>query len=215
MNLHISTSLHGEYPVLMAGDQHNPTQILLLIHGRGATAENILSVLEHITVPAHTAIVVPQAAQNTWYPNRFLVPQQDNQPYLSAALERVHTLIEAVTVQYGLATEHCVLAGFSQGACLVAEYLKRYPRRYQAALVWSGGLIGIDDEVLQEVPGSLAGTPVYLGCATTDEHIPFSRVTTSATYFTDHGALVTLDRYEYYGHAIHPQGLHFLQQVLD
>jgi len=214
MHFKESAPPHGTEAVLVAGNTINPTKALVLLHGRGASAENILRLTDNFEVPPEAVVVAPQAASNAWYPERFIVPQSQNQPYLSAALDRVSAIIVSLTDSYGLTTNHIALAGFSQGACLVAEYLKQHPARYLAGVMWSGGLIGTDTEVVQSVPGSFSQTPLYLGCDEQDFHIPAARVTASAAYFRDCGAHVTERLYTNLGHSIHPEGLQFLVEVL-
>jgi phospholipase/carboxylesterase len=129
-------------------------------------------------------------------------------------LERVNSLVTFLETDYGILTEQIALAGFSQGACLTAEYVKRHPKRYLGVAIYSGGLIGEEVEVSMHVEGSLAGTPVYLGCDEEDFHIPSERVRMTAGYLTEHGAKVTLRLYTQLGHTIHGEGLDFLKEVL-
>jgi phospholipase/carboxylesterase len=205
---------HGTMSVYTVGNTAHPGRALLLLHGRGATAENIVQVTEHLSLPTDVVVLAPQAANHEWYPERFLVPHAANEPYLTAALDRVDALMTMVATTWQIAPAQVVLVGFSQGACLVAEYLKRHPRRYLAAAIWSGGLIGDVTEVAADVPGSLAGTPVYIGCDILDGHIPADRVSTTAAYLAAHDASVTHEWYEHFGHAVHSRGIAWLAQNL-
>lgn len=200
--------------MLVHGNTTNPTKALILLHGRGASAQDILSLTDHLNLQGDTIVLAPEANNNTWYPERFIVPQQANQPDLDSALARIHTLVTHLETVFKISTEHIALAGFSQGACLTAEYLKRHPKRYLAAAIYSGGLIGTDTEVQEQIEGSLAGTPIYIGCDEEDFHIPAARVRTTATYFTEHNAEVTLRLYTGLGHTIHPEGLRFVKGVV-
>ncbi|MBY0309796.1 dienelactone hydrolase family protein [Patescibacteria group bacterium] len=205
---------HGNESVLTVGNTMNPTRALILLHGRGGSAEDIVSITAHLNLPDNVLVLAPQAAGSTWYPERFIAPQQANQPALDSGLARVHTLVTQLETAFQMQPEHIALAGFSQGACLTAEYLKRHPQWYLAAAIYSGGLIGGDAEVQQQIDGSLASTPIYIGCDEEDFHIPADRLRATATYFTHHEADVTLRLYTNLGHTIHPEGLEFLKRVL-
>ena len=115
--------------------------------------------------------LAPSAAGRSWYPYRFISEKQQNQPYLDSALRRIATLVEQVR-SGGIAHEKIVLLGFSQGACLASEFVARNPRRWGGLVVLSGGLIG-PPGTTWDTPGSLAGTPVFVGCSDVDEHIPW------------------------------------------
>ena len=116
----------------------------------------------------------PDAAGNAWYPRPFMTPAAGNEPYLSSAKAVVARLIAEIGLA-GIPPEKIAILGFSQGACLALEFAARNPRRYGAVLALSGGLIG--DRVAPEAySGSLAGTPVFVGCSDVDPFIPLPRV---------------------------------------
>lgn len=215
MRIPHSTPPHGENAVLVAGNSVSPTRALILLHGRGATAEHIISIATHLNVPEDVLVLAPQAAFNTWYPERFIRPQQTNQPGLDSALERMSTLVAFLEYEFKIPTEQIALAGFSQGACLVAEYLKRNPGRYLAAAIYSGGLIGDEAEVNQTIEGSFNDTPMYMGCDNEDLHIPHHRVSRTASYLNERHANVTLAFYSHLGHTIHEEGFKFLREALS
>jgi len=113
---------------------------LILLHGRGASATDIISLSTVLTLPEF-AFLAPQADDYTWYPNRFISPIEQNEPYLSSALNLVDKIVVQVT-DAGISTEKIFLGGFSQGACLASEYVIRNPKKYGGLLVFSGGYIG-------------------------------------------------------------------------
>src|SRR5690606_12544308 len=120
---------HASQPVLAAGEPlESARAVMIMIHGRGATAEIILGLAGALDVPGF-AYLAPQAGQHTWYPYSFLQRVERNEPHLSSALGLVGTLIEQVAAQ-GMARERIVLLGFSQGACLSVEFVARHPARY-------------------------------------------------------------------------------------
>lgn len=205
---------NGMQPILLSGNTDTPTQALVLMHGRGGNAQDFLQFAMRLAVPADTVIVAPQAEGSTWYPQRFIVSQAANQPELDSALNRIDAILRTLKEQFAIDSQQVTLGGFSQGACLVAEFLKRNPERYRGAAIMSGGLIGNEAEVAIDVPGSLSGTPLYLGCDEDDLHIPNERVRDTAEYFTRHGAEVSSPLYQGLGHAIHPDAIAFIESVL-
>jgi predicted esterase len=213
MELPNSSLPHGEEVVLIEGNTENPKRALILLHGRGGTAANIISLDKELGLPDDVIVVAPQASRHTWYPDRFLVPQSENQPNLDSALDRVDVIIKTLHNHYGIERSSVALLGFSQGACLSAEYVKRQPARYLAVAICSGGLIGDDLEVGLNIPGSLLGTPVYVGCDEMDFHIPRKRVEATAAYLSAHEAAVKLRLYQGLGHTIHEECLDFLRTI--
>ena len=171
----------------------------VLLHGRGATAASILALADELGGP-DVAYLAPQAASNTWYPQRFLMPIETNEPWLSSALAVVDDLVGQLTAA-GFESQRVALVGFSQGACLALEYAVRHPRRYGAIVGLSGGLIGPPGTAWPSPPG-LAATPVFLGCGDPDGHIPADRVRESGEIFRRAGADVTAILYPGLGHTV-------------
>ena len=146
---------------------------MIMIHGRGATAESILSLTNEFDADDF-AYLAPQAANSTWYPYRFLEPIERNEPWLSSALQVVDDLAAHV-IASGIPAERLMLLGFSQGACLTLEYAARHAQRYGGIAGLSGGLIG-PEGTPRNYAGSFSGTPIFLGCSDIDPHIPLDRV---------------------------------------
>ncbi len=172
---------------------------VILVHGRGGGVESILPLANHIHAEA-VAYLAPAATGKTWYPNRFIAPRQSNEPNLSSALVALSDVMQQVQ-SAGIPAEKTAIMGFSQGACLALEYAARNPQRYGAVVALSGGLIGAEGE-LDGYEGSLAETPVFIGCSDTDFHIPVARVHESATIMRDRGATVDKRIYPGMGHTI-------------
>lgn len=203
---------HRDQPVLIVGGAVRTAPLaLVLLHGRGATAESLLP-LAAALAGAEAAVLAPQAAGNTWYPQRFIAPLAANEPWRSSALGVLDRLLDGLDAA-GPGAAHTVLAGFSQGACLALDYAASRPRRYGAVLAFSGGLIGADDE-LDRYTGSLEGTPVFLGCSDDDPHIPLARLHASAERLRDLGAAVTLQIYPGMGHTILPDEVRRAQELV-
>jgi predicted esterase len=180
---------HAGQPLLAVGaaltDAH---AAVILLHGRGSTAREILGLVPEISV-AGVTYLAPQAADNSWYPNRFIAPIATNEPWLHSALGVVAALVDHVKAA-GIAADQIVLLGFSQGACLALEFAARNPVRYGGAVGLSGALIENGDRP-REYAGSLASTPLFLGCSDVDFHIPAGRVDRSEQLLLGLGADVT------------------------
>jgi phospholipase/carboxylesterase len=175
---------------------------ILLLHGRGAAAENMLSIYDELGIE-ELAAIAPQAAGHTWYPNSFLAPIESNQPYLDSALARIESLV-ANLISRGIAAERIALLGFSQGACLTLESVVRHPRRYGAVMGLTGGLIGPPGTRWNN-PGSLSGTPVFLGTSDPDPHVPLARVKETQLVLERMGAKVELRSYPGMPHTINEE----------
>jgi predicted esterase len=192
-----------------AGEQAGAARLaVILLHGRGAGAEDILLLAEELEAP-EAAFLAPQAAGSTWYPFPFLVPAAHNEPWLSSAIETVRGCLQQAQAA-GIPAERTVLLGFSQGACLALEYTARNPRRYGAVVGLSGGLIGSETEVerLATAPeGALDGTPVFMGCSDVDPHIPAERFLRSSQILERMGARVTARLYPGMGHTVNADEL--------
>jgi predicted esterase len=215
LTLDTVTGPHAGIEVVSRGDTKSPTSAIILLHGRGASAEHILSLLNDIPLPPHVLVLAPQAANHSWYPNRFMMPQGQNEPHLSSALMVLDALVTHLEVGYGIPKLHTILAGFSQGACLVSQYLAERTHQYKGACILSGGLIGGDDElVFEKHESSLLETPLYMGCDVEDPHIPIGRFRYTHEVLRKLGA--TIDYHEYDGlrHAVHPDGVRFLGQLM-
>jgi phospholipase/carboxylesterase len=207
-----SNGPHQGQPVLAVGAPLDRAQAaLILVHGRGATAESILELAGELD-QAGFAYLAPQAAGNTWYPQRFTAPLAQNEPYLSSALGMLGYLLAQVQAA-GIPAERTILLGFSQGACLALEFGARNARRYGGLVGLSGGLIGPDDTP-RDYPGTLDGTPVFLGCSDVDSHIPAARVEHSAEVLRRLGGDVTLRLYPGMGHTVNEDEIAFVRGML-
>ncbi|HTP07385.1 MAG TPA: dienelactone hydrolase family protein [Anaerolineae bacterium] len=184
----------------------------IMIHGRGATAESILSLANEFNA-SDLAYLAPQAANNTWYPYRFLEPLGRNEPWLSSALQVVDDLIKYV-IASGIPTERLMLLGFSQGACLTLDYAARHAQRYGGLVGLSGGLIGPEIEP-QRYAGSFGGTPIFLGCSDIDPHIPLERVHATTRLLQQLGGDVTERIYPDMDHTVNQDEIDFVSQLLQ
>lgn len=184
---------------------------MIMVHGRNAAPANILDLVPRIGQPG-LACLAPAAAGNTWYPYSFMAERERNEPGLSSGLSVLAHLVAQVEAG-GVAKDHIVLLGFSQGACLTAEFAVRHAARYGAVILYSGGLIGPEGTVW-EYPGGFDGTPVFLGCSDVDNHVPKARVDESAAVFTRMGAEVTERIYPGMGHLVNDDETGFTRTLL-
>jgi phospholipase/carboxylesterase len=202
---------HDGQPVLRAGEPlESASAALILVHGRGASARDIMTVAAEVAQPGF-AFFAPEAAGGAWYPNRFMEPLASNEPWLSSALETVGRVLALVEEQ--LPAESVILLGFSQGACLTLEFAARNARRYGGLAGLSGGLIG-PDGTPRDYPGSLAGTPVFLGCSDVDPHIPAQRVLEAGEVLQDLGGKATVKLYPGLGHEVNADELDHVRQMM-
>ena len=205
--------IHQSQPVLAAGKPLAEAKaVMVLIHGRGATAESILTLADEFKQPEF-AYLAPQAAGNTWYPERFTAPIERNEPWLSSAFAVISNLISYL-LKYRIPQEQVMLLGFSQGACLVLEFVARNTGRYGGIVGLSGALIGPDD-LPRHYSGSLDGTPVFLGCSATDFHIPRQRVDQAADQLRGLGGVVTERIYPNLDHAVNQDEIDFIRTMME
>jgi len=195
-----NASPHASDEVLQRGEPLRTAKAaLVLLHGRGGSARDIVSLGEALTL-SQVALLAPQAAGHTWYPNSFLAPIPSNEPWLSSAVALVASIVEGC-VHAGVPAERVALLGFSQGACLACEVVASHPRRYGALIAFTGGLIGPLGMDLQH-DGSLSGTPILLSSGDPDPHVPWSRVEETAQQFGLMGGEVQLQRYPGRSHTV-------------
>ena len=203
---------HAGQPVLRAGPALGEARLAVVaIHGRGASAQDILSVAREVA-GGDVAFLAPQAAGSTWYPYSFLSPIPNNEPNLSSALQVVASLVDQIAAD-GMPSHRIAILGFSQGACLTLEFAARHARRYAAIVGFSGGLIG-PPGTARDYPGTLDGTPVFLGCSDIDPHIPVERVHESADVFRRMRASVDERIYPRMGHTVNGDELKAVQAIL-
>ena len=208
-----TANLHQGQTLLQQGKPLNEAKAaMILVHGRGATAVSILDLAEVLPHP-EMAYLAPQAQGNTWYPQSFLAPMTQNEPWLSSALQAVADAVATVEAS-GIPAERLIIGGFSQGACLASEFVARNARRYGGLLVFSGGLIG-PPGTPRNYEGSLDGTPVFLGCSDVDFHIPVERVEETAVTLTHLGATVNKKIYPNMGHTIIQDEIDQAQKIIN
>jgi phospholipase/carboxylesterase len=173
--------------------------VLIMLHGRGAPAEDILGLAAHLSVKEFS-LIAPQATNYTWYPYSFLAPVEQNEPWLSSALQMLDEVVTDVN-KAGINSENIFFSGFSQGACLTLEYVCRNAKKWGGVAAFTGGLIG---EKINRVnyKGNFKGTRVFLGSSDPDPHIPVDRVNESTGILNSLNASVKEKIYRGMGHTI-------------
>ena len=210
---HAISGPHAGQPIRMRGEPLERAQAaMIMIHGRGAAAEDILALSNELNQSGFT-FLAPQAAGNVWYPNRFLAPLAQNEPWLSSALDFVGDIYNQI-VNAGIPAERIMLLGFSQGACLTLEFAARNAHRYGGIVGLSGALIGPDD-TLRDYKGSLDGTPVFLGCSDVDFHVPKERVNEAAEDLQKLGGKVTKRLYPNMDHSVNVDEVKFVRGMME
>ncbi len=204
--------IHQGQPLLSAGIPIEKAEAaMIMVHGRGASAEDILSLAADLHQPQF-AYIAPQAANQAWYPYSFLERIEKNEPWLSSALLTLEETLAYVTSH--VPPERVVLLWFSQGACLTLEFAARHAQRYGGIAGLSGGLIG-PEGTPRDYAGSMEGTPIFLGCSDVDFHIPKERVEQTARIFSDLGAQVTMRLYTNMGHTVNEDEIEAVNNIMS
>lgn len=204
---------HAHQPILRAGPAISDARLVaILLHGRGAGAEDILGLSQEFSASG-VAYLAPQAAGQTWYPDSFLAPIEQNEPGISSGLRVIAGLLQDLD-QQGVSSDRVVLLGFSQGACLALEFAARHAQRYAAVVAFSGGLIG-PPGTPRRYPGRFDGTPAFIGCSDADAHIPLHRVHESTAVFRRMGAVVDERIYPRMGHTVNRDELGAVDALLS
>ena len=184
---------------------------LILIHGRGADARDILGLASQLNVSEY-ALLAPEATNNSWYPYSFLAEPEQNEPWLSSALDLLKEIVDEVT-KHGISTENIYLLGFSQGACLAVEFAARHAQKMGGIVALTGGLIG--DKIYQEnYTGDFNETPIFLSTGNPDPHVPVERVKESANILEKMNAQVHLKVYEGRPHTVSQDEIDVANQLI-
>ncbi len=205
------TPIHENQTVLKTGAPLEAAKaVMILIHGRGDSAQGIMGLSQEFAF-SDFAFLAPQAANNTWYPYRFIEPTTRNEPYLSSAIQTINNIFKLT--QKHVPLERTFLVGFSQGACLALEVAARHGGHFGGVIAFSGGLIGDRLEPLKYQ--NLEQTPIFLGCSDVDSHIPKARVKESAVLLEKLGANVTLRLYPNFSHSINENELELARVLVN
>jgi len=191
--------MHSKEYITAGKDLKQAKKALIMLHGRGAQASDILSLAPHLQVNDY-ALVAPQATNYTWYPYSFMANPNHNEPWLSSALTVIGEVVSDIQAA-GIANENIYFLGFSQGACLTLEFVTRHAAKWGGVVAFTGGLIG-DVLYKENYKGDFAGTPVFIGTSDPDPHVPVARVQASTRVLQSMHADVTEKVYTNMGHTV-------------
>lgn len=204
---------HAGEPLARAGmPLGQGSAVAIMVHGRNAAPANILDLVPRFARSDFTYLA-PAAAGRTWYPLSFMAEREHNEPGVSSGLWVLEHVVSDVVAR-GIPKTRILLLGFSQGACLTAEFAVEHAERYGGVILYSGGVIGAPGTTWT-FPGSFAGTPVFLGCSDVDAHVPKTRVDESAALFTHMGAAVTERIYPGMGHLVNDDEIAFTRDLMN
>jgi len=186
------------------------SKALIMLHGRGAGAMDILSLRSQFRVDEFY-IVAPQATNATWYPFSFMTPIHQNEPWLSSALDLLNSIVADIN-KAGITSDRIYLLGFSQGACLTLEFATRNARQWGGVTAFTGGLIG-DRIYTENYKGDFGGTRVFIGNSDKDPHVPLARTEESRRVMEERGAIVTLKIYPNMAHTINENEIEMVNEM--
>jgi predicted esterase len=208
----MNENIHQGQPVIKMGAKIDDAKlIVILLHGRGATAESLSPIAQALQMDG-ISFMVPQAGLNRWYPNTAFGPLEANEPDLSSALEKVDTLVKEAH-QMGFSDRQIAFGGFSQGACLAAEYVARNAKRYAGLFIFSGALIG-PKGMPRNYPGSFDEMPVFIGGSDVDPWVAYDFLSQTATVFEKMGADVDFRTYPGMGHTVNQDEIDRVRAML-
>jgi predicted esterase len=198
---------------------------LVLLHGRGGSAADILGLGAALGLP-DIALIAPEAAGRSWWPTSFLAPAAQIDAFVSRGLDAVDAAVDRLMAG-GLRRDRIAIAGFSQGGCLALDYGARNPGLaavfgLSAALVGTGDAGTASDDALYgfsekrfDYATSLDGCPVTIAVHERDPHIPLARARKSVEVFAGLGAEVRFLLAPGAGHGITDEGVAAMRAILN
>jgi predicted esterase len=207
VNAHLDSRVEHYGPSL-----EDASRVAVVVHGRAQDPEWIRAFILDRLERDDLCAIAPEAADNSWYPGVFMDDTVANEPHLTWALERIDRLVTDLE-ERGLDRSDLYLLGFSQGACLIAEYVSRNPARYGGVAILTGGLIGPPGT--QWPGGSFDGTPVLIATSDVDDWVPIERIEETRTVFESRGADVTWRVYPGMGHIINDDEVRLVDELLN
>ncbi|MDN3482406.1 phospholipase [Arthrobacter sp. APC 3897] len=182
------------------------------VHGRSQAPEFMMEVADRVDLPG-VAWLLPAAHDQSWYPQSFLAPLTENQPALDNALETVRTHLDGVLGRRE--GPPVVVFGFSQGACLLSEYLLRDQPGLAGAVLHTGGYLGPSerDGAVSDLV-TMADLSVRMFTARNDSWVPLQRVEATRSAFRSLGATVELTVYDDPEHHVNDDSVGALRRYL-
>ena len=204
--------IHKGQPSITIGPEDDGANlVVILLHGRGSSAQNMLPIAENLSMDG-VRFIIPQAGLNRWYPQTAFGPLEANEPDLSSALALIDSLVDAAH-QEGFSDEQIFFGGFSQGACLASEYVARNARKYGGLFVFSGALIG-PKGMPRNYSGSFEKMPVFIGGSDVDPWVSHDLILDTAAVFQRMGAEVDHRTYPGMAHTVNTDEISRVQEML-
>ena len=208
----MTKNIHKGQPILQFGTNLEDAELaVILLHGRGATAASMSSLAKAL----HTdgiSFLAPQAALNRWYPNTAFDPLEANEPDLTSALDKVAEVVKDLH-EKGFSDQKIAIGGFSQGACLAAEYLIRNAHRYGSLFVFSGARIE-PPGMTRDDKGSFGEMPVFIGGSDVDPWVSHDLLRETADIFKKMGANIDFRTYPGMEHSINQDEIDAVRSML-
>jgi phospholipase/carboxylesterase len=203
--------MHKKNSIIAGKELTKDGKVLIMVHGRGGSAEDIISLSSYLEVKEFT-VIAPQATNNSWYPYSFLELPSRNEPWLSSALDVLKDIVDDLKSK-GIPVTNIYFLGFSQGACLTLEFVARNASRYGGVVAFTGGLIG--DKIYNDnYRGDFENTPMFIGTSNPDPHVPVERVYATTNILKDMNAEVTEKVYNHMGHTINHDEIETANRVV-
>jgi phospholipase/carboxylesterase len=178
----------------------------IVVHGRGQTpADMQRMIVSHFDVPG-VRFVLPKSDGAGWYAARAI------DPLTEVTRAELATGLDMLAGRVALAKGPVVLAGFSQGACLCAEYLLRHGP-VAGACLFTGCRVGTAEDDLPLAP--LGAMPIYATGGDADPWIPATAFHRLLADLTTAGARVRSDLFPGRPHAVTRTELKALARMLD
>lgn len=205
--------IHNE-PVVQAGQSlQEAKNVLIMVHGRGDSAQSFIHLAKGLDIPGDFAIIAIQALGNTWYPYSFLAPVSQNEPQLTQSLEGLKEVYDNL-MELDFKPGNMFFLGFSQGACLTLEFCARHAKKYGGVVAFTGGLIGREINITDYL-GEFENTPIFIGSSDVDPHVPLDRIEQSETILNAMGAQVIKRIYPGMGHTINQDEIQMANLILN
>jgi len=185
---------------------------IILVHGRGQSPDDMAALADRLALTG-VRYLFPRADSNTWYPDKFMAPIASNEPFLSAAIAHYEKLVSGLLAE-GVPAERIIVGGFSQGACLSAEYLARHPRRFGGAVLWTGGLIG-PRGTIWPLHSVLRGMPAFISTAENDPWVPAERVRETYDWLIQSGAAPAMKIYDERDHGVLDEEIVAVREMIE
>lgn len=191
--------------------ESNPGSAILAVHGRTQDPEFMIELAGKLGW-GHLPIMALRASEKSWYPSKFMDDVSKNEPYLTYALENIEAKVNDF-YNLGIDYSQIIFLGFSQGACLLSEYVYNHPKLYRGVILYTGGLIG-EEGTKWDNEGNFNNTPVFLSTSETDEWVPSPRVRETAVVLKKMNADVSLKIYENKPHGVSTEEIEIVNKLI-